>query len=398
MMNKVVIKMNNNIITMIKKELTRFFTDRRMVFSLILPGLMIFVLYSFMGNMSSELTGVDEDHEYQVYTINQPAELQTFNDTDLYDVVIINDEVDKETILKQIQEKEVDLYIVYESDFYQKMQSYEISDGIAPKVEMYYNSTSNESSTIYQYYQAIFTAYESQLINKFDINPSANIQYDQATENDLSIKLITTLLPFLLLTFLFSGALSVSTESIAGEKERGTIATLLMTPTKKREIALGKIISLSIITMVSAASSFIGLMLSLPKLLGSANVTVGMYSPITYILLFIVLISTVLIYVVVLSMISAYAKSIKEAATFSMPLMILNMLVGISSMLGTTSSKMISYFIPVFNSVQSIISILSLEVNSMNLLITILINLVVVVLGVFGLTKMFNSEKIMFNI
>jgi len=390
--------MNNNIITMIKKELTRFFTDRRMVFSLILPGLMIFVLYSFMGNMSSELTGVDEDHEYQVYTMNQPAELQTFNDSDLYDIVIINDEVDKETILKQLQEKEIDLYIVYESDFYQKMQSYEISDGIAPKVEMYYNSTSNESSTIHQYYQAIFTAYESQLINKFDINPSANIQYDQATENDLSIKLITTLLPFLLLTFLFSGALSVSTESIAGEKERGTIATLLMTPTKKREIALGKIISLSIITIVSAASSFIGLMLSLPKLLGSANVTVDMYSPITYILLFIVLISTVLIYVVVLSMISAYAKSIKEAATLAMPLMILNMLVGISSMLGTTSSKMISYFIPVFNSVQSIISILSLEVNSMNLLITILINLVVVVLGVFGLTKMFNSEKIMFNI
>jgi sodium transport system permease protein len=73
------------------------------------------------------------------------------------------------------------------------------------------------------------------------------------------------------------------------------------------------------------------------------------------------------------------------------------MLVGISSMLGISSGNITSCLIPVYNSVQSITAILSLEVNVTHLVVTIMINLGVVIVGVFGLTKMFNSEKIMFN-
>ena len=41
--------------------------------------------------------------------------------------------------------------------------------------------------------------------------------------------------------------MSVAPESIAGEKDRGTIATLLVTPLKRTHLAIGKIISLAII-------------------------------------------------------------------------------------------------------------------------------------------------------
>ena len=389
--------MSKNVITMIKKELRRVFTDRRMVLSLLLPGIIVFVLYSFMGNFTSELIGVDDTHVYQVYTVNEPTEFDVFNDTDAYDIETQSPSVDDETLLQQISDDEVDLYIVYEENFYAKMQAYQVGDGPAPKIDIYYNSTNNESSAIYSYYVGMLTQYESAISNKFDINPSTDIVYDQATQDDFSIKMITSLLPFLLMTFLFSGAMQVSTESIAGEKERGTIATLLITPTKRSEIALAKIISLSMITLVSAASSFAGVMLSLPKLLGGADVSISMYGPGTYILLFIVIISTVLIYVVLLSIISAFAKTIKEASSLAVPFMMLNMLIGISSMLGVASSGIATYFIPLFNSVQSITSILQLEFNGINLLITILTNLAVVSLGVWLLTKMFNSEKYMFK-
>jgi len=77
--------------------------------------------------------------------------------------------------------------------------------------------------------------------------------------------------------------------------------------------------------------------------------------------------------------------------------MLVNMLVGISSMLGMANESLYMYFIPIYNSVQSITGILSLEIDMINLTITILMNLLVVGLGVLGLTKMFNSEKIMFN-
>ena len=389
--------MSNNVITMIKKELKRVFTDRRMLISLILPGVLIFVLYSIMGNFTSQLSSVDPTYEYQVYVENQPTELDGFNQSEAFNITILTPDMSDADILKAIENKTVDLYIKFDANFYQDMMNYTVGNGDAPEIQIFYNSTSNESSTIYSYYVSVFDYYESQLSNKFDINRETDVSYDQATENDLSIKLITTLLPFLLMTFLFSGAMSVSSESIAGEKERGTIATLLMTPTKRSEIALGKIISLSMITLVSATSSFAGVMLSLPKLLGGANVTVSMYGAGTYILLFIVIISTVLIYVVLLSIVSAYAKTIKEAASLAIPFMMLNMLIGISSMLGTTSSSLFAYFIPLYNSVQSITSILSLTVNPGYLAITIGSNLVIVSIGVWILTKMFNSEKIMFN-
>ncbi|MFA6801317.1 MAG: ABC transporter permease [Acholeplasmataceae bacterium] len=389
--------MNKNIMTMIKKELTRVFTDRRMVISLLLPGILVFVLYSIMGNFTSNLISVDEDYEYQVYVLNQPTEFTAFNQTDLYDIHITDANISETEILAQIEDKDIDLYIVYQTDFYQDMLDYLDGNGLAPQIEIFYNSTSNESSAIYSYYVSLFSSYESQLTNAFDMNAQADVIYDQATDEDMSILLITYLLPFLLMTFLFSGAMSVASESIAGEKERGTIATLLMTPTKRSEIALGKIISLSIITLVSAASSFAGVMLSLPKLFGGTNVTTNMYSIGTYILLFIVIISTVLIYVVLLSIVSAYAKTIKEAASLAVPFMMLNMLIGISSMLGVASSNIFAYFIPLYNSVQSITSILSLTVNPSYLAITIGTNLVVVFVGVWMLTKMFNSEKVMFN-
>ncbi len=389
--------MSRNVWTMIKKELRRVFTDRRMVISLILPGLIVYVLYSVMGGFTSSLTGVDEDHVYKVYTVNAPAEFAAFNNTAAFDLDVAEASKPTDEILADIESEITDLYIVYEDDFYQKMLNYDVGNGDAPMIEMYYNSANKASSTIYSYYQEVFQAYEAQLTNRFDINGDTSVAYDQASDEDLSIMLITSLLPFLLMVFLYSGALQVSTESIAGEKERGTIATLLITPTKRSEIAWAKIISLSMITLVSATSSFLGVMLSFPRLMGGANVSMNIYGPGTYALLFVVIISTVLIYVVVLSIISAFAKTIKEANSLAVPLMVLNMLVGITAMLGITNTNPILYMIPLFNSVQSITSILSLEVSALNLGVTILSNLVVVGIGVFLLTKMFDSEKYMFN-
>ncbi|MDY0211188.1 MAG: ABC transporter permease [Acholeplasma sp.] len=389
--------MSKNVITMIKKELTRFFTDRRMLFSLILPGLLIYVLYSFMGNITSRMIEVDEDYEYQVYMVQEPQELEGLRLNENYDISLKTETLTKDEWMKKLENKELDLVILYEAEFYNKMLNYTVGSGDAPMVEIYYNSTKNESSELYNYYVGSLSYMESQLSNKFDINRSTDVKYDLASEDDMSIQMITALLPFLLLTFLFSGAMSVASESIAGEKERGTFATLLITPTKKSEIALGKIISLSIITLVSAASSFTGLMLSLPKLMSGSDFSISMYGFGTYALLFTVIISTVLIYVVLLALVSAYAKSIKEAGALAVPLMILNMLVGISSMIGPSTAKTVLYLIPVYNSVQSIISILSLEVNMMNLAITIATNFVFVAVGVVLLTKMFNSERIMFN-
>ena len=54
-------KRKSNILTIMKKELARFFGDRRMVASIFLPGLLIYLIYTFMGDALMSGFGVDED-------------------------------------------------------------------------------------------------------------------------------------------------------------------------------------------------------------------------------------------------------------------------------------------------------------------------------------------------
>ena len=67
-----------NAFIVFKKEFYRVMSDRRLIFtSVLLPGLAIYVMYSFMGNaISGEMTDVQE-HELIVYTENMPDTIET---------------------------------------------------------------------------------------------------------------------------------------------------------------------------------------------------------------------------------------------------------------------------------------------------------------------------------
>lgn len=373
-----------NLMTIIKKELRRFFTDRRMMISLLLPGLMIFLLYTIMGDVMTNNLGPDSDYQYQLVVENEPDGFgQTLSQNYQLDLEYQTG-LTSEVILEKIEAKELDLYVVFPADFAEQVEA-----GAKPTVIFHFNAASNTSTTIYSAY----TDYLSMSLQPFTLDAN-----NHATDVDTSIMIITGLVPFLLITFLFSGAMAVAPESIAGEKERGTIASLLITPVKRSHIALGKIIALSLAALTSAASSFIGLMASLPKLIGGqTEFNFNMYGVETYILLLLVIISTVLIFIVLISLVSAFAKSIKEATSMAMPLMIVVMLVGVTTLMGSAPTNPLLYLIPVYNSVNSLLSIFSMEINMLNFGLTIASNLVVTGLGVYVLTLMFNSEKVMFR-
>lgn len=382
----------------VKKELSRYFTDKRMILSLILPGLLIFVLYSLMGNFMGN--AVKTPTQYNICIVNSPEEFSSFQTVEGWTITLVdNSDMTREDILNQIREQTLDLYIEYDENFYQNVINYQQGTTKFPEVKMYYNTASDASSSIYNYYLNALDAFESNLSNRFNINSSVDEIYDLAKNEDITIRIFTMMLPFLLVILLFSGCMGICSEAIAGEKERGTIATLLVTPAKRGELAIGKLISLSVTSLFSAAASFIGLVCSLPKLMmGSGEVSLSVYGFSTYALLFIVILSTVLVFSVVLTMISTLAKSVKEANGYSMPVMMIVMLLGITSFMGTGASTNVGlYFIPVYNSIQCFTAILSTEIQPMYFAVAIISNLVFVGLGVYLLTKMFNNEKIMFN-
>ena len=384
----------SNIFTIMKKELKRFFTDRRMLISLIMPGLIIFIIYTLIGSFISEGMNVDSEYTYNVYVENIPEEYKVILDESEYKINYIVQDKTIDEIRADISEKEADLYLGFDEDFENKL-----ANNLLPNVTIYYNSSSPESSELYNY---LYTNLYGSSVNvsfNFLVNANANEKYDLATNEDVSAMIITMILPYLLLILLFTGCVSISTESIAGEKERGTISTLLVTPTKRSHIALGKIFALSITSLVSASSSFLGLVASIPKLLNGMDggITLSMYGLDTYLCVFGVIIVTVIFFITLLSIVSTFAKNIKEASQWSSILMVLVMVLGVSSLvgMGNIPTNPLLYLIPIYNSVQCMSSIFALSFNIVNFIITILVNIVYITIGVFILTKMFNSEKIM---
>ncbi|MBE6584295.1 MAG: ABC transporter permease [Ruminococcaceae bacterium] len=384
------------IFTIFKKELARFFKDRRTLVALIMPGILIYIIYSLMGGAMGNAFMPDEDYIPTIYSVNIPQSVGAVFDAAELEMTPSKDiSAEKELITNG----DADILIIFPEDFESKIGNYDASSNTAaPNIEIYYNSSSTNSSMTFQTVTALLDAFESSMTNKFDINNSPNKLFDLATQEDMTAMIFSMIMPMLLVMLLFSGCMAVAPESIAGEKERGTIATMLITPAKRSHIAIGKILALSIMALISGASSTIGVVLSLPKLMGeTVNIDGSVYGLDDYALLALVILSTVLVLITVISVISAYAKTVKEAGTYVTPLMIASMLIGLSGMFGSATTNPLLYLIPLFNSVQSMIGVFSFEANVVNVLITVGANLAVTAAGVFVLTRMFNSEKIMFN-
>lgn len=390
--------MKRDMLTIIKKEFARFFGDKRMVFTTVLmPGLMIYILYTFMGKGMMQEFSTDDAYVASAYVQNMPEELApvlrglSVEWTEL-------SESDTESAKAAITAKEAEMLLVFPADFSAAVAQYEVSDGAAPNVAIYYNSTEAESEKLYNIIVRVLDAYEQGMANKFDVNAGGET-YNLASDKDATGQMFAMLLPLLLMTFLFSGCISIAPEAIAGEKERGTIATLLVTPMKRSALALGKIVSLSCIALLAGLSSFLGTMLSLPNLMQGADsgMDASVYVLSDYLLLLCVILTTVLVLVAVISIISAYARNIKEASTANAPLMIVSMGVSLSTMFGGDGTKSLGVFcIPLYNSVQCMHGIFSFQYAPEQIVVTMVSNLVYALLLTWVLTKLFNSEKVMF--
>ena len=386
-----------NIWTIMKKEFTRFFTDKRMLAGIILPGVLIFIIYSLIGNVLSNVSNVSNTYEYSVYMVNEPEAYKVI-DTMNKDYVIKVNSIESNQIEETkelIKDKKADLLIVYPV-------SLETNGETIPSINIYFNSTRNESSTIYQYYQGALSQFSIKEVKyNFTLNTDVNETYNLATKEDVSGQVISMIMPYLLVLLLFSGAMGIVTDSIAGEKERGTIATLLVTPIKRNEIALGKIFALSVVSLASALSSFIGIILSLPKLMqGMADsFTITMYGFSDYLLIFLLIAACVILFTSILSLVSCLAKTIKEATTYCIPIMMIVMIAGLTSMIsqGSVPSNPVLYLIPIYNITASLTSIFAGKLNPLLIGITLGSTFVYVSLFVFVLTKLFSNERVMFN-
>lgn len=130
---------------------------------------------------------------------------------------------------------------------------------------------------------------------------------------------ILAMLPYLIVIWAFYGGFSTVSDMVAGEKERGTMETLLITPASRAQIALGKFYALAVICLLSSLTSLLGVVI-----IGVLNMPFtktlfpnGFQLPVTSILAILVaLVPLVMLFAGILLAVSAVAKNMREAQTY----------------------------------------------------------------------------------
>jgi len=266
------------------------------------------------------------------------------------------------------------------------------------EVTLYFDSTTQSSSLASHTFAGLLNAHHAVVLPAPTLFAPAF--YDIADDAAVAGMVLSMMLPMLIILFLFQSCMALTPESIAGEKERGTIASMLVTPIKRSEFAAGKVISLSVISLLAGISSFIGIMAAMPMMLGDGiemGEAASAYSMTDYVWLLVLVLATVILIVALMSLISAFAKSVKEATGILTPVAMVGMVAGFATMFGGNSQEIYWFLIPFYNTALSLVGIFAFDYSVTNIAITIATNLVLAFVLMFVLTKMFNSEKVMFK-
>lgn len=390
--------MKGNVLTIARKELAKFFSNRvSAVISIVLPGLLIFVMWTFMGDAMENMFAPDEDVSPVVAVVNEPASVASLAESAGIKVVKETSLPDTEQMRERIEQGEAKAFALFPKGFDDAVAAYDPASGTpAPQVEVYANSTDADSVRAAQMFTSLLDSYESSLSNRFDVNAGEG-SYDVADKREVASTVVVSIVPFLLLIMLFTSVMTVAAESVAGEKERGTMATLLATPVRRRDIALGKLLAITLIGLLIAASSMLGIFAGLPSMMGGGSVDLNVYGPLDYALIALVVVSTTLVMVMLITIVSTLASSVKEAGMYLTPLMIVVMLVGVFGMFGGVQNELGLYLIPIYNSVQAMNGIFSFDFQPLNVVACVASNLAFTGVGVFVLQRLFDSERLMFS-
>ncbi len=399
--------------TIIGKELSRVFKDKKMVFSMfILPIFLVagifMLIFVLINNMQDDI----EKHVSVVYVEEAPEGFKTLMaDCEDADIKYVTDSDSIETIKQDIKDGKADLLIEFPDNFTDSVSKWDKSE--IPQVKTYYNPSEDYSSEARdRFVTGYLEGYRQMLIaDRFGSTESVMIftvdsdNADSVIQDDdkAAGKMLGMFVPYFITMMIFAGAMGLGIDSIAGEKERGTLASLLLTPVKRVNIVLGKIIALGILSVLSSLVYLIGMALMFTvglKAVGMEEMTSGLSISFTgtqIIELLVLVIGVVLLYVSLIGFVSVLAKNNKEAQTYIMPVYIIVIIAGMITMYTSDTNSIVSYMIPVFNSSAAFKGIFTREITAPEFLSTIVITYGCAAALVVLTARAFKSEKIMFN-
>lgn len=381
--------MKNSIGKILKKELRETFRDKKsLAMMLLMPVMIPLLVFGMSALFEAQINKPVTD--YNKIGFNYEMSDTEKDIAKKLNIDVVNSETDN--LKNKYQNDEIDLYITKEGNTY--------------TINGDDDETTNYASSLVESY---FSAYKEYLQNQYlsEKNIPANEVVNIITvEKNISSDetffgsyIINYSFLFIIMAIAIS-AMYPATDATAGEKERGTLETLLTFPIKSKDIIIGKYLS---ITLSSVITGILSLILTVVSLAISNNIfeiykdtnlipsTISLIFAAVVIIAFSFLISGLCI------AIASKCKTFKEAQSALTPLMFVSFFPGmIAFMIDIHSSPLLS-LVPFLNFTLLFTDITNGNVDYLNIILMLLSTIVVIAIVLAIIIKQYKSEKVLFS-
>lgn len=381
--------MKSNIFNILKKELREVFRDKKSLsMMLVIP----FMIPLIVIGMSALFDSGDDKPVTDYNKIGFSYELTDVEESIMKELEI-NYIIDSEDKLeKKYDNEELHLYVTKEEDKY-------IMNGKDNEKTAY-------ASMIVESYLRF---YEEYLQNEYLINNNINpeevlniIDYEikyKDEENMFSNNIKIYAFLFIIMAITVSSTYP-ATDATAGEKERGTLETLLTFPIKSKDIIIGKFLSVSLSSVITGLLSLILMIISLIVSSKLFDIYKGINMMLSFesIIFSVIVIITYSLLISGLSIaIASTSKTFKEAQSALTPLTFISMFPGMIAFLIDIKSSTLLSTIPFLNYILLFKDIVAGKINYINILLMVLSTIFIIMVVLYIIIKQYKSEKVLFT-
>ncbi len=392
-----------NVKTLYKKELLDVLRDKKTVIMMVLVPiilypLLIIISLQVMSRISvsmSEKTYVIAAGSYDnriLADILARYDLSDYSlklvEIDNYEEALANEEIDAYiTITNRSGKQNYEIYFISSVT-----NSNYAADKVSDFLEKY-------SADITKEKLAAAGLDEEEILNPIDISFN-----DTATNEETAGSLLSSILPFMLVVSLLMGTMYPAIDTTAGERERGTLETLLTLPVTNGEIIVSKFLVVATIGIISSLLNILslaGVGVYMYNMTSSYTNTSGGVNIIKFFPAIIVGILCIFAFAVFISAITmcvtAFAKTYKEANNYITPLSLVVMFASFISFIPNVKLNDKAALVPVTNICLLIRDMLAFKYDSRAVLLVLLSNVLYGVLAIWILGKIYNSESVLFG-
>jgi sodium transport system permease protein len=210
--------------------------------------------------------------------------------------------------------------------------------------------------------------------------------------------LAATLLPYLLLVLVATSGFYAALDLTAGEKERGTLQTLLTAPVRSVEIVAGKYLAVLALTLAATVCNLGSIALTLSRATAAidraARFSLGLSSAAA---IFFTVLPAALLIVAILMAVGVLARSYREGQSYLMPILILVILAGFASFLPGAELTAGTSLIPLLNVTLLVHDLLVGKAGPTQVMVVWAVSLAWAVLGIVLTARVFQTEQVLLS-